>query len=126
MPYAGQGKSLPDYVGHAGEWIEEGRFFLVQGPDTPLTSDRPRTIYAARTPDGKRCWGFEIEHLALSLDLTASELLAINRRGDLTTRLVAATGPSEIGKNFGHVFLRTPRKILDIELERINVIGNVG
>ncbi|MBI3675598.1 MAG: hypothetical protein HY243_03170 [Proteobacteria bacterium] len=113
MHYPGQGQPLPESMQMDGEWILRGKLFLFHSDDKPLTSNQPCEIRVANTPDGQRPRGLEIGYVAKSLGVSIDELQRMNRYGEISVRLVAATAAGDRS----HLFLTTPQKTVDIELE---------
>jgi hypothetical protein len=96
-----------------GEWILRGELFLFHSEHKRLTSDRPCEVRIATAPDGQRARGLEIEYVATSLGISSDELRRLNRYGEISVRLVAATAAGDSAR----VLLTTPQKIIEIELE---------
>jgi hypothetical protein len=113
MHYPGQGQPLPESMQMDGEWILRGELFLFHSDAKPLTSDRPCEVRIATALDGQRPRGLEIDYVAKSLGVSIDELQRMNRYGEISVRLVAATGVGDKAR----LFLTTPQKTIDIELE---------
>jgi hypothetical protein len=114
MHYPGQGQPLPESMQMDGEWIVRGELFLFHSDDKPPTSDRSCEVRIATAPDGLRPRGLEIDYVATSLGVSTDELRRLNRYGEINVRLVAATQAGDRAR----VFLTTPQKAIEIELER--------
>jgi hypothetical protein len=111
VTYPAQGQPIPASLGLEGEWILENEFFLAVSDG----SSNPNRPIMQRFPlgDGRRCWALDTDLLASMLEISGNELLALNRRGDITVKVMA---PIRAGYP-ATVFVRSPRQSASVALE---------
>lgn len=80
--HKGQGKPLPAFTGLEGEWIEEFQMFMYheKEPQGPTFARLPRKI---EFTDNRYCIGFDSDHLAATLAVDRTALIAANKTGSL-------------------------------------------
>jgi hypothetical protein len=80
-PYAGQGMQLGRNAGYSGDWIIGGRYFLCPGvgDDTP----------ALRGSNGQIAIGFSTDRIAALFGISTNELMAANRRKELSIQEIS-------------------------------------
>ena len=94
-PYPGQGDPLSANAGYSGDWIVAGEFFLCKGIGS-------NPVQLKHFASGKIAIGFSADDLAAQFGLTPDELMASNRRKELS--IVEAPRPAGTS---GTIIVRT-------------------
>ena len=118
MAHPGQGQQIPASIGLEGEWILENEFFLAVADES--SGSNRQIIQRIAFGNGRRCWGFDTDLLAAELAVGGNELLALNRGGEITVKVMA---PIRAGYP-ATVFVRSPRESVSIALESGNESGD--